>query len=336
MSSLISNDPAGDGVMSSFLSTKYLKYRGRLPQAPQPIDRDLHCASCGYNLRGLMTGRNCPECGQIISLTRSLDDPLLSGTLDERRKVQLGLTLIAFCAIAVAACRIGFPVAWSLAWGRQPMWHYIVFGLAMSVMWAAGAWLITPPRLGPSHARLRPVRRLIRATQPLIVVAYLCWLLVEARYAGTTAGDRLTGCALLVSVPAAAGMLLVGVWLVVLAEDAGLDAAAGAINLSLWVVPILSAIVIFIPLQLPFFALAFMMIVLLAWAWYMVKFARGAWEMQQHVTWAIRLSADGYGRPHRVAQTRAELDEQAAAIVRPLPPRGPEGDVPISRLTIDD
>ena len=34
-------------------------------QEGKPILRDWSCSSCGYNLRGLTTGRRCPECGHI-------------------------------------------------------------------------------------------------------------------------------------------------------------------------------------------------------------------------------------------------------------------------------
>jgi len=37
-----------------------------LPNRPAAlIDRDWHCRNCDYNLRGLMTGHPCPECGRI-------------------------------------------------------------------------------------------------------------------------------------------------------------------------------------------------------------------------------------------------------------------------------
>ena len=32
---------------------------------PVLIERDWYCRGCGYNLRGLMTGHPCPECGQV-------------------------------------------------------------------------------------------------------------------------------------------------------------------------------------------------------------------------------------------------------------------------------
>jgi hypothetical protein len=38
-----------------------------------PLDRDLPCLTCGYNLRGLPPGSRCPECGLAIAVTLDVD-----------------------------------------------------------------------------------------------------------------------------------------------------------------------------------------------------------------------------------------------------------------------
>ena len=50
--------------MSSFFSQRYLRFRKAAEGGP--IEADLPCRTCGYNLRGLNYGRNCPECGNAI------------------------------------------------------------------------------------------------------------------------------------------------------------------------------------------------------------------------------------------------------------------------------
>ena len=52
--------------MSRFFTAKYLKYRSPAASGPRPVIGDVYCPGCGYNLRSLNYGRNCPECAKSI------------------------------------------------------------------------------------------------------------------------------------------------------------------------------------------------------------------------------------------------------------------------------
>ena len=87
--------------MSSFLSPKFLKYR-RMARRGK-IDRDLPCPRCGYNLRGLNYGRNCPECGAATEPERALDDLLLSGGPSQWLRWRTGLAAGFACVVVAVA-----------------------------------------------------------------------------------------------------------------------------------------------------------------------------------------------------------------------------------------
>ena len=68
-----------------------------------------------------------------------------------------------------------------------------------------------------------------------------------------------------------------------------------------------------------YFLLALVAPIVLAWAWYLTGFARGVWEMRQHVAWGIRSGGEAHDREARIAATKAELEREALLQVRPLP-----------------
>ena len=78
--------------MSTFLSNKFLKYRG-LAHKPVPIETDRYCQGCGYNVRGLVFGRNCPECGtHLFSASEARPHLVIvrNGTLDDTALLKPG------------------------------------------------------------------------------------------------------------------------------------------------------------------------------------------------------------------------------------------------------
>ncbi|MCZ6835422.1 MAG: hypothetical protein O7G85_06570 [Planctomycetota bacterium] len=58
------------------------------------IDGDTHCRECRYNLRGLASTSNCPECGHAISLTLTDTIPTFIASLPEEAKRNLRVEVL--------------------------------------------------------------------------------------------------------------------------------------------------------------------------------------------------------------------------------------------------
>lgn len=127
--------------------------------AASRITTDRLCARCQYNLRGLMVGGQCPECGMVIktgSVSRK-HDTIANCTLGYLRQLNLGMLLITIgvlvntlTPVLIIAGLYGFAVA--LVWAAA--------GLALPV----GGWLITSDRrsMVVPMAVTKPDGRLLR------------------------------------------------------------------------------------------------------------------------------------------------------------------------------
>ena len=314
--------------MSSFLSNKFLQYRFGRHEPPRAIDSDLFCTSCGYNLRGLTFGRNCPECGQLIKNTPGLKDILLEGDWSQRESLRLGLTLLTSTLILVVVARLGLFIA--LVTALNPKWEnvYLWLGSALSIAWIFGVWLLTPPRLDAHYFKLRWLRRTARWSQLAWVPAYGCWILAVMKFSGTSQGDDLYFLSTLLRGLGAVGVAIFAVWLMRLAVDAELEIAARRINLSIWMLPLPTILLISIPTQIPWVAVILVAMPLVVWCWYVLLIGRATLMMQRHVSWSLRLALENQGRMQRIETKRRELDEEVSMMIRPLGPT--LGEVPLN------
>jgi hypothetical protein len=306
--------------MSGFFSSRFLKYRR--PEYRAKIDRDLPCPGCGYNLRGLNYGRNCPECGLVIEPGDAPRDPLLAAGAAGRSALRVGFAVAFGCLVAAVAARFVLLVVGVVGISPRIAATYLATGLVLSGAWTIAAWLITPRPLDRRQPTMRALRLVIRTTQPLWMVGYVCWLL-----AVLNSDDQLAAWARAIRFVAGVGAIVLAAMLCRVAAEAGREDAARRLNAAAWLLPITTLLPQLFPRDIPWFGLVPLVLLLLLWAWVMMLFALGVLELQRHVSWAGALAARGQTRSQRVAETRAAVDRTLEESIRPLPASPP--DVPL-------
>lgn len=77
----------------------------------------LICERCGYDLRGSLESRRCPECGQRFGTT------CRTSRFQSRRRIALGHcvgTVESYCAVSLVLVFVAFQVALKLKWNLIP------------------------------------------------------------------------------------------------------------------------------------------------------------------------------------------------------------------------
>ncbi len=312
--------------MSGFLSPKYLKYQRA--SRTRKITHDHYCRCCGYNVRGLNYGRNCPECGELIEVpgaSAGAGGPLLCSSEAQRRRWRLGLALAVVVLIAVVAGRFALFIDLVFVGGSAIAGPYLIIGFIASVTWIVVVWLVTPPEVGgPEHWR-RSLRALVRQSQFLWLAGYAAWVLALGPMAGTGGEVAAHVVSLACRGVAGAGALGLAVLLQPVAAAAELDDAERRLNAAVWLLPVPSILLALVPGIVAWFTLTLIvMLMLLPWGWFMLLYIRGLLEMHRCVSWWLGHSAVSHTRTQRVTQARAAADEQLRASVRPLPPLEPD------------
>lgn len=134
----------------------------------QPVENDLACASCGYNLRGLTLGMRCPECGAEVSRSARGDllrfaDPdwvgkLASGTSLMRWGIVASMLLGLVGSLAVGGLAV--------AGGYSQRSLFLLVGMVtligqVMLLWAAFLITTQEPRVSLQEGTVT-ARRVVR------------------------------------------------------------------------------------------------------------------------------------------------------------------------------
>ncbi len=142
-----------------------------------PIDDDLPCRHCGYNLRGLTEDRACPECGTAVGRSL-LGDQLRFSDPDWVDTLARGANWILWSALLGILLGIaGGVVEVVMAESGMSVGGVEVLVLMLSavspILWLIGIWLITSPEPGVMEQTELTLRLLLRWTAAISIVVSL-------------------------------------------------------------------------------------------------------------------------------------------------------------------
>lgn len=206
-----------------------------------PIDHDLTCPGCGYNLIGLARDAACPECGA----TKRHGVSLQVASCDAIEIPPAGLRLMAIGARLMAGPALLLPLCFAWADAEPYSWAKVLahgVTLAVGLVWIAGVIILTiMPRLEDRDVALQPppwwanLRLLSRAGAvfPALAAAMGLWLSLDVRLAGTVVEWSIP----VLRALSAAGLIPVCCLATMLAEGGRDDDQAARLRVCLWLLP---------------------------------------------------------------------------------------------------
>lgn len=112
------------------------------------IDEDVHCRSCGYNLRGLDLDSRCPECGASVGMSVYGDflrysDPDWVGRLSKGMDlIVYAIALAIFGGLATLLVVLASEAMWGGALEPVVAWVVVLY-MVVAVLMLRGIWLLT-------------------------------------------------------------------------------------------------------------------------------------------------------------------------------------------------
>jgi hypothetical protein len=144
------------------------------------------CFRCGYDLRGLSAGGNCPECGLAVERSGVEGDELWHAPPAWLAKLSWGARLVLLAPILGYVYGTGVARTLTFPWVEG----YFLAPAGFALMFAAGVWLVTAPQPHVFQARRRAWRWALRAVSlaPLVMVGY-GYLITSGRWVPSSANS---------------------------------------------------------------------------------------------------------------------------------------------------
>ena len=216
-------------------------------RAAPVIQVDRLCVSCGYNLRGLREGINCPECSMPSKMPEGIDDPLA------HMPMRIILALVRGCWVASACVLLMVGVLLAERFGALPRTIAMAILAGLSLLWiGATRWLT--PAFGLPQAIMHGFGPRSR-TRTLARLLQWGWVLGTGCAAATAIFSSLPGMlADLLSIVqflgviiGLSGLVVLSIMMERLAEWARDEDAQRMFNWAMWSWPL--AILLYVPLQ---------------------------------------------------------------------------------------
>jgi hypothetical protein len=130
--------------------------------ADEIVDLDLSCRSCGYNLRGLTFGANCPECNTAVALSAK-SDLLRFADPNWTKRLLIGARIIALGVVLELLLIIAEMLVPRFLDSTQLIFFYRFGRIFPVATHFVGWWLMTQrDPSGMDEAQLGGYRRFIR------------------------------------------------------------------------------------------------------------------------------------------------------------------------------
>lgn len=275
------------------------------------IDVDRPCRACGYNLRGLRFGIDCPECGEPSSIPDDIDQPLSLMPVRVIVAFIRGCWVASLCLIIIMGVVIAgqFPHV-SQKWVQTAL-------VGASVLWVGAVWWLTPAfpirqaviRGFSKHSRLRQATRWLQWGWVLMAGLRLVEILLPNAPAS---GAALLRFGQAVGMAAGlCGIVMLSVLMERLAEWTRDDTAERMFNWAAWGLPIIT-ILRLIDISHPLISLAMLLLWLLA----VGVFPWGLISLSSTVTLSIVHAKEHEMRMQRRQERQQEYQESVADSIK--------------------